>query len=187
MMASAAATSASDAVAPGTPASSTTASSAAAAAAGGPVAAAVTPQKRRRAAKIDLDDRIAEATRDMKHAQKALHAARAQARNERRKKQRLVKKAAALTTADLERIAQLKKGGLWDPALGLPAPPLEDGDTEKPKVSSAAASALTGLCPATAGGPSQASDSKAVASTAAAATDVVRTDRESEVESDPEE
>lgn len=185
-MASATATSASTAVAPGTPASSTTASSAEAAAAGGSDAAAATPRKCHRAAKIDLDDRIADATRDMKSAQKALHAARAQARNERRKKQRLVKKAAALTMEDLERIAQLKKCGLWDPALGLPAPPLEDGDAEKPAVSSTAASALTGLCPATAGGPSQASDSKPVASTAASATDVVRTDRESEGASDPE-
>ena len=81
------------------------------------------PRKRRRSARIDLDDRISRASRDMKQAQKQLASARAQARNERRRKQRLVKKAAALTVQDLQRIAELKRGGLWDPAGGLP--PLE--------------------------------------------------------------
>ena len=63
------------------------------------------PRKRRRSARIDLDDRIFHATRDMKLAQKQLASARAQARNEKRRKQRLVKKAAALTVQDLQRIA----------------------------------------------------------------------------------
>jgi hypothetical protein len=62
----------------------------------------------------------------MKRAQKAVSEARAQAKNERRKKARLLKKAAGLSPADLERIAVLKRCGLWDPNLGAP-PADEDG------------------------------------------------------------
>lgn len=42
--------------------------------------------------------------------------ARRNARNEKRKKQRLMKKASSLTAEDLERIAVLKRCGLWNPA-----------------------------------------------------------------------
>ena len=50
----------------------------------------------------------------MKSAQKDMAEARRQGRNERRKKQRLVKKAAHLSPEDLERIAVLKRCGLAD-------------------------------------------------------------------------
>ena len=67
---------------------------------------------RKRKPPIDIDEHIAAARKSMKDAQKRVTAARAQARNERRKKQRLMKKAAALTAEDLERIAVLKRCGL---------------------------------------------------------------------------
>ena len=47
----------------------------------------------------------------MKAAQKKVQEAKSQARNERRKKQRLLKKAASLNAEDLERIAVLKRCG----------------------------------------------------------------------------
>ena len=93
---------------------------------------AVVVRKRRRAARIDLDDRISSASKNMKLAQKQMGKARAEARNERRKKQRLVRKAATLSTEDLHRMAELKRGGLWDPAAGLPAPPAGRADTAPP-------------------------------------------------------
>ena len=43
--------------------------------------------------------------------------ARADARNEKRKKARLYKKCAQLSAMDLERIAVLKRSGMWDPNL----------------------------------------------------------------------
>ena len=47
----------------------------------------------------------------MKAAQKKVQEAKTQAKNERRKKQRLLKKAASLNAEDLERIAVLKRCG----------------------------------------------------------------------------
>ena len=70
------------------------------------------PEPRRPRPTIDLDEFIKEAAKAMKSAQKRVSACRAAARNERRKKQRLLKKAAALTAGDLERIATLKRCGL---------------------------------------------------------------------------
>ena len=56
---------------------------------------------------------------DIAKAQKLLKETKTLQRNERRKKQRLIKKAAGLSSNDLERIAVIKRCGLWDPALGV--------------------------------------------------------------------
>ena len=75
-------------------------------------------RKRQRAPRIDIDATIAAAQQEMQAAARAMAAARRQARNEKRKKQRLVRKAAGLSSQDLERIAVLKRCGLWDPEEG---------------------------------------------------------------------
>ena len=71
-------------------------------------------QKKGRAKRprIDLDDSISQAKQAMKAAQKTVAEARKVGRNERRKKQRLLKKAIGLSADDLERIAVLKRCGL---------------------------------------------------------------------------
>jgi hypothetical protein len=73
---------------------------------------------RKRKAPIDIDDHIATARQRMKEAQKQVSLARALARNEKQKKQRLMKKAATLTSEDLERIAVWKRSGM-DPMTGM--------------------------------------------------------------------
>ena len=78
--------------------------------------------KRQRKAPIDIDEHIATARQRMKEAQKMVSAAKAQARNEKRRKQRLMKKAATLTSEDLERIAVWKRCGV-DPLTGKPSSP----------------------------------------------------------------
>ncbi len=86
------------------------------------------PKKRRQAPKIDIDAAIARHMADVKEAAKMVHEARKQARNEKRKKQRLMRKAASLTPEDLERIAVLKRCGLWQPSVeGLAAPAADSG------------------------------------------------------------
>lgn len=75
-------------------------------------AASGRPARRAKKPRIDLDDSIAAARRAMLKAQKEVTEARRVARNERRKKQRLVKKASTLSPDDLERIAVLKRCGL---------------------------------------------------------------------------
>jgi hypothetical protein len=62
--------------------------------------------------RIDLDESIEQARAAMQAAQKRVAEARRVARNERRKKQRLLKKAVSLSPDDLERIAVLKRCGL---------------------------------------------------------------------------
>ena len=69
------------------------------------------PTKRAKRPAIDLDAYIHDAAAAMKAAQKKVQEARTQAKNERRKKQRLLKKAASLNAEDLERIAVLKRCG----------------------------------------------------------------------------
>ena len=73
--------------------------------------------KRKARPRIDLDDAIARAQQSFKEAAKCMAKARADARNEKRKKARLFKKAAQLSAMDLERIAVLKRSGMWDPNL----------------------------------------------------------------------
>ncbi len=55
--------------------------------------------------------------------------ARKQARSEKRKKQRLVRKAASLTPEDLKRIAILKRCGLWQPSVDGVEAPIAGGET----------------------------------------------------------
>ena len=73
--------------------------------------------KRRARPRIDLDDSTARAQASFKQAAKAMAKARAEARNEKRKKARLYKKCSQLSALDLERIAVLKRSGLWDPNI----------------------------------------------------------------------
>ena len=61
---------------------------------------------------IDLDANIREARATIQRAQAALSQARQQAKADRRKKARLIRKACHLSPADLERIAVLKRCGL---------------------------------------------------------------------------
>jgi hypothetical protein len=70
-------------------------------------------RKRSKKPHIDYDAKIAEASTLIKNMSKAVTAAKSAQRNERRKKQRLLKKAACLSPDDLERIAVLKRCGLW--------------------------------------------------------------------------
>ena len=69
-------------------------------------------KERTKRPRIDLDDSISKAKQAMKAAQKSVAEARKVGRNERRKKQRLLKKAIGLSADDLERIAVLKRCGL---------------------------------------------------------------------------
>ena len=82
--------------------------------AGAAEAPAENSQKKNRTKRprIDLDDSISKAKQAMKAAQKSVAEARKVGRNERRKKQRLLKKAIGLSADDLERIAVLKRCGL---------------------------------------------------------------------------
>ena len=73
--------------------------------------------KRKARPRIDLDDAIAAAQQSFRQTAKCMAKARADARNEKRKKARLFKKAAQLSPMDLERIAVLKRSGMWDPNL----------------------------------------------------------------------
>ena len=71
-------------------------------------------RKRRRVDRpeIDLDTNIREARATIQRAQAAMTQARQQAKADRRKKARLIRKACHLSPADLERIAVLKRCGL---------------------------------------------------------------------------
>ena len=80
------------------------------------------PAKRARKPRIDLDGSIANARAAMLKAQKEVSEARRIGRNERRKKQRLVKKASGLSPDDLERIAVLKRCGLGGPGMAHEPP-----------------------------------------------------------------
>ena len=64
---------------------------------------------------IDYDQNMKAARAAMKQAAKAVAAARALQKNEARKKQRLMKRASQLSSSDLERIAVMKRCGLFDP------------------------------------------------------------------------
>ena len=93
-------------------------------AAGAPTVSVAAPLRSRRKKamqKIDLDTKITEARTQMMEASKALTKARQEARNEKRKKARLLKKATGLTMLDLGRIAQMKHAGVWDPSMGASA------------------------------------------------------------------
>jgi hypothetical protein len=117
-------------------------------------------RKRRRAGAIDIDTNISKAKESMKEASKALARARADAKNEKRKKARLMKKASQLTMLDLGRIAQLKNAGLWDPAHGLPDVPGDAiRDAVAPVVPAAEVPSSAPATPSAASGPASSSSS----------------------------
>lgn len=76
---------------------------------------------------------------EAKKAAKVVQDAKTNARNQRRKKQRLMKKAQTLSADDLERIALLKRVGLWNPEKGLEA--VEDAEAKPESACGSAASA----------------------------------------------
>ena len=76
--------------------------------------AKASPKSKRAARpKIDLDDEIRRANELAAVSRKMLAAARNTSRNNKRAKQRLIKKAGKLSPEDLERIAVLKRCGLF--------------------------------------------------------------------------
>ena len=112
-------------------------------------------RKRAKKPDIDYDARIQEAAAAIKEMSKAMAAAKSAQRNERRKKQRLLKKAACLSPEDLERIAVLKRCGLWTsepPKLSSPKEAGMSAETEASTVVGASASSASG-------GPSSSSKS----------------------------
>ena len=84
--------------------------------------------------------------------------ARRAARNERRRKSRLMKKAATLTPEDLERIAVLKRCGLYNPTgeLVIAASSSAIGATSSP--SSVQTTAITAAAPRAPTSPQDRSD-----------------------------
>jgi hypothetical protein len=95
--------------------------------------------------RIDLDETIEKAQTAFREAQKAMAKARAEARYEKRKKARIYKKCAQLSAQDLERIAVLKRSGMWDPALQghdvIAALVVGDGSTGQTMATAAAGTA----------------------------------------------
>ena len=63
--------------------------------------------------KVDIDDEITEANRLAEVTKRMMQAAKAAQKNFKRQKQRLVRKAGKLSASDLERIAVLKRCGLF--------------------------------------------------------------------------
>ena len=68
---------------------------------------------------IDLDEHVRKAEDPIKQARKQVQTARMHAKLEKRKKQRLMRKASSLNVDDLERIAVLNRCGLIQAAHGL--------------------------------------------------------------------
>ena len=96
---------------------------------------------------IDYNAKIQEAAAAIKEMSKAMAAAKSAQRNERRKKQRLLKKAACLSPEDLERIAVLKRCGLWTgeaPKLPNPKAACTSAENEASKDVGASASSASG-------------------------------------------
>ena len=93
-----------------------------AASAASPAAAKASPRSKKASRpKIDLDDEIRRANDLANMSRKMLSAAKNVSRNNRKAKQRLIKKAGKLSPEDLERIAVLKRCGLYE----------EDGEEEE--------------------------------------------------------
>ena len=88
---------------------------------------------------IDLDDAILRARNALKEAQRMVAAARADARNEKRRKQRLLRQASSLSAEDLDRIQVLKRCGfVADDQAALAA--LAETDSEAGQSSAAPSS-----------------------------------------------
>ena len=74
--------------------------------------------------RIDLDEQIAQANKLAEVSKKMLSAAKTAQKNQRKQKQRLIRKAGKLSAEDLERIAVLKRCGLYADADSVPEEPL---------------------------------------------------------------
>lgn len=98
--------------------------------------------------KIDIDDEIDQANRMAEVTKKMMLAARAAQRNSRRAKQRLVRRAGKLSSADLERLAVLKRCGLY-----IEPPDASSGDSTSVATSAASSSACSGTSSAGASTP----------------------------------
>ena len=89
--------------------------------------------------KIDIDDEIQEANRLAEVTKKMMLAAKSAQRNSRRSKQRLVRKAGKLSASDLERIATLKRCGLFVPD------PMEESTSSTSSAPSSSSSSTAGV------------------------------------------
>ena len=107
-----------------------------------------TIRKRRRAPKIDIDVAIAKHMEEVKAAAKLVTEAKRLARNEKRRKTRLIKKASSLTATDLERIAVLKRCGLWNPAVAAPTAEQAEAAADEAPTSASSGAASTVCSPA---------------------------------------
>ena len=114
-------------------------------------------RKRAKTPKIDIDALIARHMANMKSATKLEAEAKKMVRNEKRKKQRLLKKASTLTPDDLERIAVLKRCGLWDPATGVRIMSASEREAARMEVAAAAGAAALLTEPASEPAPPSAS------------------------------
>ena len=103
-------------------------------------------KRRTKRPRIDLDDSIQEARAAMQKAMKEVAEARRVAKNERRKKQRLIKKAGHLSAEDLERIAVLKRCGLSHGSSGSSAPPSTAASTVTARGSERSCAAASPVC-----------------------------------------
>ena len=138
--------------APGTPASQADGAA--------PAASGRQTRKRVERPEIDLDANIREARTTIQRAQAALTQARQQAKADRRKKARLIKKACHLSPADLERIAVLKRCGFSGverdtPTLQVPAAANPDAATVA-QDSAAGGASSAGSCAAASSTPAPA-------------------------------
>ena len=111
-------------------------------------AASPTGRKREKRPRIDLDDSIALAKAAMQKAMKEVSDARRVGRNERRKKQRLIKKAGILSAEDLERIAVLKRCGLYQPSSGSSTAASSSAPSSDTSTAPASAASSPALAPA---------------------------------------
>ncbi len=88
------------------------------------------PKARVKKPRIDIDNQIKEANRLSEVLRKVAQAAKTTAKNGTRAKQRLVRKAGKLSSEDLERIAVLKRCGLFTGVM-------QDSEAEHPSAPSA--------------------------------------------------
>ena len=151
-------------------------------------------RKRVERPEIDLDANIRDARATIQRAQAALSQARQQAKADRRKKARLIRKACHLSPADLERIAVLKRCGFSgaereSTAMEIPAaadadaaPVAHDGAANGGSSAASCAAASSTAVPAAA---SSSAGSAGAAAAPSPASDVKAADSQAGVEDDP--
>ena len=152
-------------------------------------------RKRVERPEIDLDGNIREARATIQRAQAALTQARQQAKADRRRKARLIRKACHLSPADLERIAVLKRCGFSGAEREASMPQIPDA--ANPDAAPVADDSTVGGTPAVlpAGGTSRGTSAPAAAGSSAGpagaaaarspASDVEAADSQARVDDDP--